>query len=297
MRTRLGLVTLLQASLLGFFGSSGHAQELPQGSRARLLLLAEQALQDARVAEARDAYLALWVATAEREHACMAGHLSFRMKDMPRAVELLNLCVVTAPKSTDATKDARAELAQARAEVAELRVRGPEGTEVILEGDRRGVVPKVIFVMPGSHVVEGRGADGEEAAVAVSAKAGETHVVELKLERPASRPNGWIIAGGAVSAAGLLGLGAALHVTWNAREHEAEQKIAGANGCHRLDRPECRDAQRALTGLDTMRAVSTAALIAGAGLATTTLVYTFFPRERVAVSTRVGTGITIEATW
>ncbi|HSO00163.1 MAG TPA: hypothetical protein VLS89_17845, partial [Candidatus Nanopelagicales bacterium] len=204
----------------------------------------------------------------------------------------------TAPKGAD-VKDARAELAQARAQVTELRVRGPEGTEVFLAGDRRGVVPLVLHVAPGSHLVEGRGKDGEDTTIKVSAAPGETRLIDLDLDldQPPTGPRGWIIAGGVVSSGALLGLGAALRFVGSTQEQQASQRLAGTNGCIMLNRAECQEAQHAFTGLDATRTVSTAAMIAGASLAAVTFVYTFYPRERVAVSTKVGTGLTIEASW
>lgn len=295
----LGFISSIQISALALAGAA-HAESppLPPGARARLLLAADQALRDGRIAEARDAHLALWDATGEQAHACNAGSLSFRMHDMPRAVELLGLCVAKASPADPDTKDARIELAQARMLVAELHVRGPDGTEVLIDGNRRGEVPLTIYVWPGSYVVTGKRADDEEGSAGVKAAAGEAHRIDLVLERPASRPNGWIIAGGAVTSAGLLGLGAGLLISSDNLERKGSKQIANANGCFDVTKPGCRDAEATIEPIPTMRALSTGALIAGAALATTTLVYTFVPRSRVPVSTRVGAGfVSVEGRW
>lgn len=297
MRKNLRFGALLQVAALALAGST-YAEPLPPGARARLLLTAHQALTDGRIAEARDAHLALWEATGEQEQACNAGRLSFRIRDMPRAVELLGHCLANAPGDSDDTKDIRIELAQARMLVAELLVRGPEGTEVLIDGARRGKVPLTTYVWPGFYVVTGQRSDDEEGAVGVNAEAGEAHAVDLRLERPASRPNGWIVAGGAVTSAGLLGLGTAFLITSNNLERESATHIADSNGCFQLERPGCREAAGALEQIPTMRAISTGAFIAGAALAASTLVYTFVPRSRVPVVTRVGAGfVAVEGRW
>lgn len=297
MRKNLRFGAFLQIAALALAGST-YAEPLPPGARARLLLTAHQALTDGRIAEARDAHLALWEATGEQEQACNAGRLSFRIRDMPKAVELLGHCLANAPADSDDTKDIRIELAQARMLVAELLVRGPKGTEVLIDGARRGKVPLTTYVWPGFYVVTGQRSDDEEGAVGVNAEAGEAHAVDLRLERPASRPNRWIIAGGALTSAGLLGLGTGLLLASNSLERKGYAKIADANGCAQLDRPGCREAVEAFDQLPMTRGVSTAAFIAGATLGAATLIYTFVPRSRVPVSTRVGAGfVAVEGRW
>ena len=235
-------------------------------------------------------------ATGERDPACNVGRLSFRIGDMPRAVEFLKLCISTAPEGTDDVQDARVELAEARRQVAELRVQAPQGAEITIDGTSRGRAPVVLYVEPGSHTVRGVGRGGAEAETTITASAGKAHVVELDLKRPSARPNGWIIAGGTTASVVFLGVGAVLTVAADHQESAGAKNITGPNGCFTLARPGCDEAGRAYGAMATMRNWSTAGWIAGASAAAGTLAYTLFPRGRVSLST-VGTGIRVEGVW
>lgn len=291
-------ISAIQVCGLILTAALARAEPPPEGTRARLLLSADEAMRDGRFADARDAFLAVWEATSERDAACNVGRLSFRIGDMPRGVEFLELCVSTAPEGTEDTRDARAELAQARSKVTELRVRAPRRTEVLIDGTPRGRAPLVVYVPPGSHTIGGRGPGGSEAEVLVSATPGKTQVVELKPTPPAGRVNGWVVAGGTVGSAALVGLGVVLTLTANRTEGAGDANLPGGNGCITIAAAHCRDADRAYATMATMRGVALVGFIAGATLATSTLAYTFYPRRRGSMSARVGaSGVLVEGAW
>jgi hypothetical protein len=287
----------LQLAALGSVASVGRAEPPAEGQRARLLATADEAMRDGRLAEARDAFLAIWQATGERDAVCNVGRLSFRIGDMPRAAEFLERCVATAPEETEETEDSRLELMQARRHVAELRIRGPAGTDITIDGKPRGRAPLVVYLAPGGYTVRGTGPGGAEAEAAVRAAAGDSKIIKLDLKAPAARPNGWIIVGGAAVSASLLGLGAALAVASYVQERAGDKHIPKDDtGCFTLSRRGCQEAGRAYEAMSTLRNWGAAGLVAGACAAGGTVVYSFFPRSRVSVST-VGTGIRVEAAW
>lgn len=296
MRTIPQVLGALQMCALGLMGFTAHAEPAPEAARARLLMSADQAMRDGRFADARDAFLAIWEATGERDPACNVGRLSFRIGDMPRAVEFLKLCISTAPEGTEDTQDARVELAQARRQVAELRVRASQGTEITIDGASRGRAPLVVYLAPGSHTIRGVGPGGSEGQATITASSGKSQLVELALQQPSARPNGWIVAGGTAASVVFLGVGAVLTATANHQERTGAKNISGPNGCFTLSRSGCEDAGRAFGATATMRNWSTAGWFAGASAAAATLTYTFFPRGRVSLST-VGTGIRVEGVW
>jgi len=290
-------ISAMLAGALALAASLAQAEPPPEGTRARLLLSADEAMRDGRFADARDAFLAVWDATGERDAACNVGRLSFRIGDMPRAVEFLNLCVSTAPEGTEDTKDARAELAQARRKITELRVQAPKGTEVLIDGTPRGRAPLVVYVPPGVHTVAGKGPGELEAETKIGATPGKVQVVELKPKPPAGRLNGWLVTSGVVGSAALVSLGVVLLVSAERTEQMGHENITGRNGCITLASSQCQEAARAYEATTTMRGLGVAGFIAGATLATGTLAYVLYPRGPVSLSARVGTGILVQGAW
>jgi hypothetical protein len=274
----------------------GEAAPPAEGERARLLAAADAAMRDGRFADARNALLAIWEATGEREAACNVGRLSFRIGDMPRAVELLQVCVSSAPEETEEAESIRLELTQARRQVVELRVRAPSGTDIVIDGRARGRAPLVAYLPPGEHTVRGIGPKGSEALARIHGSAGESRVVELDLTVPGARPKGWIVAGGGVASAVLLSLGGALTVASYVEKQRIDKSLPEGNGCDKLHYYGCRNTALAYEAAFTMRGWGVAGLIAGAGAAGATLTYALWPRGRVSVST-AGAGIRVEGAW
>lgn len=292
-------IAAIQVCMLAVVTSVARAEPPAEGTRARLHLAADEAFKDGRFADARDAFLAIWEATGEREPACNVGRLSFRIGDMPRAVEFLGVCISTAPEGTKGLEDVRAELAQARAKVAEVRVRATAGTDVLVDGASRGRAPLVVYLPPGPHAIEGRSRAGSTERTIATAP-GEIQIIDLQPEPEKVAPrraSGWIIASGAAGSAVMVGLGAVLAVTADRAESTADQDITGRNGCFTLNHPSCRSADRSYDAMVTMRDVSRVGFIAGASVATATLAYLLVPRGAVQVSARIGTGLQVEAVW
>jgi hypothetical protein len=267
-----------------------------ESERARLLAAADAAMRDGRFADARNAWLAIWEATGERRAACNVGRLSFRIGDMPRAVELLQVCVSSAPEETEETEDTRLELMQARRHVVELRVRAPAGAEIAIDGRVRGRAPLIAYVPPGEHTLRATGPNGFEAEARIHGLAGEARVVELAPTVPSAGPEGWILGGGALASAVLLGLGGVLTGVSYLEEARIDETLPKANGCADLGRPGCRDARPAYEAASTLRGWGVAGLVAGACTAGGTLTYALWPRGRVSVST-TGAGIRVEGVW
>lgn len=286
----------LQLAALGSVASVGRAEPPAEGQRARLLATADEAMRDGRLAEARDAFLAIWQATGERDAVCNVGRLSFRIGDMPRAAEFLERCVATAPEETEETEDSRLELMQARRHVVELRVRAPAGAEIAIDGRVRGRAPLIAYVPPGEHTLRATGPNGFEAEARIHGLAGEARVVELAPTVPSAGPEGWILGGGALASAVLLGLGGVLTGVSYLEEARIDETLPKANGCADLGRPGCRDARPAYEAASTLRGWGVAGLVAGACTAGGTLTYALWPRGRVSVST-TGAGIRVEGVW
>lgn len=182
-----------------------------EGARAKLLLRANEAMRDGRFAEARDGFLDIWEATGEHEAACNVGRLSYRVGDMPRAVEFLTLCV-SYGTDPEHTVGARLELAHARRQVAEVRVRGPAGMDVTIDGRPRGRAPVVAYLAPGAHTIRGTRAPDLSAESTATIGAGESRVIELTPTRPPTVPRAddRILIAGAATSAVLFGTGAGL---------------------------------------------------------------------------------------
>lgn len=270
------------------------AEALSSGGRGRLLLAAEQAMKDGRFAEARDAFLDLWEATGERDAACNIGRLSFRIGDMVRAVEFLMRCAATAREGDKDAKDVQLELAQARRQVAELRVPAPAGADVTIDGTSRGKAPVVTYVAPGQHTVAISGAGGRKAEATVHAGAGESRVVALDPKVP-SRADGRIIVAGSAVSAVFLGLGAALLVAAHQQEQSAQEQVTSENRCF-VGGSRCEGLTEAYDSAGAMRLWSTVAFIAGGATAAGTLTYALFPRTDDARRV-VGAGLVVQGSW
>lgn len=293
------VLQLLAALVLTAARAGAEAPKEPpeEGARAKLLLRANEAMRDGRFAEARDAFLAIWEASAEHDAACNVGRLSYRIDDMPRAVEFLTLCISYGSNEAE-IGGARLELAQARRQVAEVRVRGPAGTEVSIDGHLRGRAPIVAYLVPGVHVISGRRAPDLSAEKAITVGAGEARIVQLEPTTPPRAPRASdriIIAGAAVSAT-LLGVGGALTVAAYIKESEGDDSTIGPNGCYDLSLPRCADAPDSYALATKLRNVAAVGFLAGGVAATATLSYTLWPRSALTV-TAAGSGIAVRGTW
>jgi hypothetical protein len=312
MRRLRRIVGASHVAALCFVASTGLAAPPDEQSRRQLRLTADQAMRDGRFADARDAHLALWEATGERSDLCNAGRLSYRIGDMVRAVELITLCVSTAPGPDEKAEGARLELAQARRKVVELRIRAPEGTDVSVDGQPRGRAPIAVIVAPGPHKVRGVRAGGSQAEATVDAPAGETRVVDLApaprppaakppaspppAPAPALRPDLRIVGAGAGVAAALLGAGVALTLVSLGEDEDAGAAVAGPSRCFIKTLPRCQDAAGAYDAGSTLRSWAVVGFAAGAAVAGATLTYALLPRGRAKLSAS-GTGFVLEGAW
>ena len=292
----LRIAGALHLSAIGLVSAIGRAEPPDEDGRARLELAADQAMRDGRFADARDALLAVWEATAEREVACNVGRLSFRIGDPVRAVEFLELCVSAASRPDKHTEGASLELAQARRQVLTVRVRGPEGTEVTVDGRPRGRTPLVAYLAPGPHTVRGTRPGGLEAERAVEGPAGASRVVDLELAAPAPRADVRILGAGAAASMALIGLGAGLALGAHVEEQSGAEGGGARNGCFRLEDERCQDVAASFEAANALRVWSAVALAAGASAAAGTLTYALLPRRRVTLSA-VGTGVVVRGTW
>jgi hypothetical protein len=291
-------VLLLTAST-----STAWAEPPEEGARARLVRSADQAFDEDRLADSRDAWLAIWELEASTKAACNVGQLSLRIDDMPMAAEFLTICLKDAPEPTDPDgkklhEQRVLDLAQARQAVGALTFRVRERAELTLDGKPVGRAPldRDLFVKPGRHRVRAE-LDGEVGEADVDIAAGEQRRVVLDLIAPPEKPRGWVIAVGATSSSAFVAAGVGLLVAADAAQSESSDlraQIVRPNGC---SNSPCTRATDAYEAYAYMKPFGYGAIALGAAFAAGTLTYTFWPRSSGPML-KVGTSrVILEGTW
>ncbi|WP_437781920.1 hypothetical protein [Sorangium sp. So ce1097] len=309
---RRAAASALAAALLST--SAGALAEPPSGARDRLVAQAHAAVDDGRLADARELWMAVWKLEHSQVAACNIGALSFRIGDMPAAVRWLSLCkeIMRAPRTPDERElhESRlVDLARARQLAGELRIVAPAGATVTIDGapvEIEGDRP--IPVEPGRRVVRAA-LDGSTASAEVDVPRGETREVRLTFppppapqrpepEAPRAAPAGppappparpgpstAIVVGGVGLATTFAALGGVMLVGAEKREEAilASARAAGPNGCFRLSGPVCQHAASARDDMRTFRAIGVAGVVAGGAVLAATLGYTFYPRGQTEV--------------
>ncbi|KYF72375.1 hypothetical protein [Sorangium cellulosum] len=310
---RHAVASALAAALLST--SAGALAEPPSGARDRLVAQAHTAVDEGRLADARELWMAAWKLERSQVAACNIGALSFRIGDMPAAVRWLSLCkeIMRAPRTPDerALHESRlVDLARARQLAGELRVVAPAGATVTIDGAPAEIEgDRPIPVEPGRRVVRAA-LDGRTATAEVDVPRGETREVRLTFPPPpepqrpepeAQRaapagpaappparpgPSTALVVGGVGLSATLAALGGVMLVGAEKREEAilASARAAGPNGCFRLTWPVCQHAASARDDMRTFRAIGVAGVITGGAVLAATLGYTFYPRGQTEVS-------------
>jgi hypothetical protein len=316
---------------LSYDPPTGWAAPPDRGPRGDLIRSANQAVDDGRYADARDAWLRIWELDRSRVAACNIGELSVRIGDMPIAAEFLAICVRRAQEDPEPERQREEghvlSLARARQAVGTLTFRVRDGADITVDGRPLGRAPldHEVFVAPGSHrvrAVQG----GELGEVAVEVPAGAERRVDVPLAAPPTpapqprrapprqapqprqappprqapdRPQGWLVVAGFAISSALLVTGTGLLITSIVHESRGDDLIPKVNGCY-FSLPQCQGARAAYESVEPYRSAGAGALIASAALAAGTLTYTLFPRGHGKVGVRggvVGSGIGMEGVW
>ncbi|WP_437757308.1 hypothetical protein [Sorangium sp. So ce1389] len=304
---RHAVASALAAVLLST--SAGARAERPSSARDRLVAQAHTAVDEGRLADARDLWMALWKLERSQVAACNIGALSFRIGEMPAAVRWLSLCkeIMRAPKTPAerALYESRlVDLARARQLAGELRILAPAGATVTIDGAPAEVEgDKPVPVEPGRRVVRAA-LDGKTASAEVDVPRGELREVRLTFPpppeapraarpgpalpppaRPKPKPSSAVVIGGFGLSATFAALGGVMLVGAEKREEAvlASARAAGPNGCFRLRWPMCQQAASAHGDMRTFRQVGVAGLITGGAVLAATLGYTFYPRGQAEV--------------
>ncbi|WP_437571801.1 hypothetical protein [Sorangium sp. So ce542] len=308
---RRAVASALGAALLS--ASAGAAAAPPSGARDRLVAQAHTAVDEGRLADARELWMAVWKLERSQVATCNIGALSFRIGDMPAAVRWLSLCkeIMRAPRTPDerALYESRlVDLARARQLAGELRILAPAGATVTIDGapaEIEGDAP--VPVEPGRRVVRAA-LDGKTASAEVDVPRGETREVRLTFPPPPAdppppggpraaltspppppparpRPDGTLVTGGIGLSATLAAAGGVLLIGAEKREEAvlAAARAAGPNGCFRVRWPMCQQAAAAHGEMRTLRQLGVAGLITGGAVLAVTLGYTFYPRAQADV--------------
>ncbi|WP_433933761.1 hypothetical protein AB3662_05070 [Sorangium cellulosum] len=309
---RHAVASALAAALLST--SAGVMAAPPSGARDRLVTQAHTAVDEGRLADARELWMAVWKLERSQVAACNIGALSFRIGDMPAAVRWLSLCkdIMRAPRTPGerALHESRlVDLARARQLAGELRIVAPAGATVTIDGAPTEIEgDRPIPVEPGRRVVRAA-LDGRTATAEVDVPRGETREVRLTFppppapqrpepEAPRAAPAGpaappparpgpstAIVVGGVGLAASFAAIGGVMLVGAEKREEAilASARAAGPNGCFRLSGPVCQHAASARDDMRTFRAIGVAGVITGGAVLAATLGYTFYPRGQTEV--------------
>ncbi|WP_438008543.1 hypothetical protein WME89_07465 [Sorangium sp. So ce321] len=302
---RHAVASALAAALLST--SAGAMAERPSSARDRLVAQAHAAVDEGRLADARELWMAVWKLERSQVAACNIGALSFRIGEMPAAVRWLSLCkeIMRAPRTAAerALYESRlVDLARARQLSGELRILAPAGATVTIDGapvELEGDNP--VPVEPGRRVVRAA-LDGKTATAEVDVPRGELREVRLGFAVPPEAPRAALpgpvpsppgrpgpstamVVGGLGLSATFAALGGVMLFGAERREEAvlASARAAGPNGCFRVRWPMCQEAVAAHGDMRTYRALGVAGLITGGAVLAATLGYTFYPRGQTEV--------------
>jgi hypothetical protein len=179
--------------LLLLLTRAGPLRAEPASSAASVVERADQlfregtsAFEAERYSDAYGALRSAWDLAPSYRHAAGLGQVELHLGQYRDAAEHLAYCLRNFPETGDAVARSHVQegLEQAREHVAALRVRvDPEGAEIAIDGVSVGHAPLegLVFVNPGSHVVQAS-AEGRTAATAtVEAPVRVTRDVSLSL--------------------------------------------------------------------------------------------------------------------
>ncbi|HTN92393.1 MAG TPA: hypothetical protein VL242_52360 [Sorangium sp.] len=211
--TRLGIPLGLGFALLTL--AAGALAERPSETSVRLMAQAHAAVDEGRLADARDLWMAVWKVERSQVAACNIGALSFRLGEAPAAVRWLSLCkeIMRKPRTPgerELYKSRLADLARARQLVGELRVVAPAGAAITVDGEPVELEGgKPVPVLPGRHVVRAS-LNGKTAEAEVDVPRGGAREVRLTFPAPFEEPRTAGEAGAARGPRTASGPGAAL---------------------------------------------------------------------------------------
>ncbi|MBI4817972.1 MAG: hypothetical protein HY791_17050 [Deltaproteobacteria bacterium] len=178
----IALVTLLM------FGSEASAQTDRERAKA-LLDEGNRLLRGGDAPAAIEKYEAAYAAFASPKILFNLAKAQQKVGRELDAARTLDRLLLTAPGDDKSRGEAAKELASLEEKLGRLKVAGPAGFTVILDGDTWGTLPvEPIRVQPGAHVVRFEGADALPLEKSVQAGAGRMASVEVELTDFAHEP-------------------------------------------------------------------------------------------------------------
>jgi len=165
-----------------------------------------------------------------------------------------------------------------RGELARVQVEAPEGCEIRVDGESRGVTPLAqtyIYVEPGTRQLEGT-RPGEKGAATVDVKPGQTLAIKIVLQpaggdtsKPAADAPVPLWAGLVVGGLGVAGLGVGIGLavaagTSGANADDATDALPSRNACQgATPHASCQGIQDNLETRDLLSNASMGAFVAG----------------------------------
>lgn len=329
MRSLRSRTTWQLGAALWLAAAPGRATTPPE-VREQLVALADAAVQESRLADARDAWRALWKLERSQVAACNIGALSYRIGDLTTAVRWLSYCKeIMRPPTTPEERAIHAsrlvDLARARERVGEIRVIAPPGTSVSVDGEPIALDDELaetsdtraIPVTPGRHIVRGE-LNGAIAEAEVNVPRGETREAKLTFVTPPPRtplpaarpriagaiepeppgPDRGVVLGGLAAAGVFAAIGYGLFTYADDERSEGADLAdrAGPNRCFHDDKPECKAAERHGRAMATARSYATASYIAGGVLLAGTVGYLLYPHKKTEIVVSAE-GIAVRVVW
>jgi hypothetical protein len=311
--TRVVFASQAAALLSLVLASQVHAADPPPRSPElqELFRQADAAMKRMDSAGAREKWAQINDLEPTTAALCQLGQLDLRIGRWDAAANELSLCVEQMPAPKNATERRffevrHADFAEARRHVGEIRVLPPPRSTRSLVDGKEVDAARSVYVLPGQHEITATGPQGEIARVLVKVAAGDSLSVPLTFDaRPAAAvskapavparispelgqsshgPKPWLVWTGASAAAAGLAAGIGFHVAAESADDEVDSIEERA-----LDGDPPRwdpvygsmyeDAKSAHERANTLHAIGTAAVIAGAALGAATIVYVALPHK------------------
>jgi hypothetical protein len=262
-----------------------------------------------QLAESRAALLALLIIEPTLSTTCNLGLIARRLSLWVEAADNLNRCVrayaavPAAGRALARYDEMRAELAMARAMVAAVRIRTPEGARVTIDGMIVGPLTphRETFLEPGTHVIEVAN-DRRE----LDLRAGSTRTLDFAAPPPAKpKKIDPIAAAGGAGIGVFTGVGGGLLALSFIYRGAAEgtlvqiEKTSGGSACREAWRTPgpCLALTKYATAADALLSASVVSFALSGALIAGTAIYTSGkspPPARVVVGLR---GVRVEAAW
>ncbi|WP_438033586.1 hypothetical protein [Sorangium sp. So ce204] len=293
--------------------SQVHAADPPPRSPElqELFRLADAAMKRADAAGARAYWAQINYLEPTTAALCQLGQLDLRIGRWDAAANELSLCVeqMPAPKN-DAERRfyevRHADFAAARGHVGEIRVLPPPRSTRSLVDGKEVEATRSVYVLPGQHEITATGPQGEIARALVKVAAGDSLSVPLtfdarpaaavakahavparispKLRESSDGPKPWLVWTGASAAVMGLAVGVGFHVAADSADDESDSiKESALDGNIPRWDPVYgslyEEAKSAHERANTLHAIGTAAVIAGAALGAATIVVVALPRR------------------